>query len=196
MDYHRAVKILFDYFISKIYRTPNTLQLTPVNKKAIDNFVKRLSKTYPIDSIGFNYLLLYFSWNFNYWNERKTKRNPVIGWIVGPASFKRFVNRNTDGDFYIGHHLLREFSISLDDLHARLIDNDVELSDSIHPIEEKEKIRVDESARLYNCLMHTTLYNRRSTICMVCRHRKPCNSLMYSKFPQLHKARKNESVKA
>ncbi len=179
MDYSKAIKYLYDYFYNKIYRDFNhSLDLENERWAAmILTFRKKVSKLYNYESIGTNFLIHYFCWQFNYWYNLNTKRRITLGWIIGPKALNRYQERNRDGDYYVGREIIREFDVDLQLLNSEL--NITESIVNISSTEESVKSSVpDDEARFFHCLMHTSLYNHRSLVCCLCSHQEDCKQYL------------------
>lgn len=191
MNYHSTVSELFNYFYYKIYKNANFKLDLAVNKQhtQVDNFIKLLAKHHPLPSVGVNFLIDYFCFAFHYWSDKDTKRKISLGWIIGKKTFKRWLERSDNYQYWY-FKFLHEYDINLDQLRLQLanseaihsFENEAE-KNGLDPAEELEKVRFTGEARLYNCLQHTTLYHHKSGTCLSCPNKRECKSLLRVKFP-------------
>jgi hypothetical protein len=189
MDYHDTVSKIFDYFNYKRYKNANYKLDLSRNKqhKQVDNFIQLFSKHYPLPSIGINLLVDYFSFAFEYWSNKETKRNVSLGWIIGKKTFQRWLE-HSDHSAYFNRKFFLEYDINIDQLKQDLFASETVLPDLDH-VEELEKQRHDGVARFYHCVQYTTLYNHRSGICLLCSQRTDCKILLKTKYPITYKKR-------
>lgn len=189
MDYHKLVQKLFDFFYKKVYKNPNyKLDLELSNhRKVIDSFVKLLSQYYQLPSIDVNFLIAYFVFSFEYWSNKKIKRNVSLNWIVGKKTFQRWLEKR-DSSSYYNSKFLKEYDISLDQLKQDLHEEESEAK-GLDPAEELEKQRFTGEAIMFNCLLTTTLYNHRSIICLRCEHKVTCKKVLKESYPKIYKNR-------
>lgn len=190
MNKDHVVK-LFEHFYNKVYRTNFKLDLSLNNQaKVIENFLKLVSQYYMIDSVGVNFMIDYFASAFHYFSTKKLKRNVSLNWIVGRKFFKRYLERKEGQDYYTGEWL-RENQINLDQLRASLMKIEEGLDYlKLDKVEELSKgKKADTSARLYNCMTSTTMYNHRSPICLTCHQRVSCKEIMERLLPVVHRER-------
>jgi len=189
MTQRKMIAHIFDYFYNRIYKTTFKLDESVNNQgKLIDNFLKLLSVYYPgTEGLGSSFFIQYFSWCFAQRVSQITQRKISLNWIIGKKMFNNFVNRNTDGDYYVDN-FLREYDIIIDDLKSELHEEEL-INNKLDPAEENEKLRFYGEARLFNCLINTTLYNHRSVNCISCEMKKECKTLLQKKFPKTYKKR-------
>ena len=188
MDYHKLVQKLFDYFYYKVHKKHFKLDLDLNNhRKLINNFVKLLAQHYQLPSIDVNFLILYFSFTWEYYSNKHLKRNVSLNWIIGKKTFKRWLDRKDSATYY-NNKFLKEYEINLNQLKQDLHEDQSEAI-GLDPAEELEKKRFTGDAILFNCLLVTTLYNHKSLICLQCEHKKMCKSLLKSTYPRIYKNR-------
>ncbi len=188
MDYHKLVQKLFDYFYYKIHKNHYKLDLDLNNhKKIIDNFVKLLAQHYQLPSIDTNFLILYFTFAWEYYSNKHLKRNVSLNWIVGKKTFQRWLEKR-DSTTYYNNKFLKEYGINIDQLKQDLHEDQSEAI-GLDPVEELEKKRFTGEAVLFNCLLHTTLYNHKSLICLQCPYKKDCKDMLKKTHPRIYKNR-------
>ena len=185
MENDKAISRLFDFFYARVYKGSHfKLDLSiKRNKSLIDSFFKALSVYYPIDSVGLNFLLGFFSFAFGYYANKTTKYRISLNWIIGKTMVKKFFEKKQTTQFYVDR-FLKEYNIDLTVLHSTIVEEDLE-ERGLDPAEELEKLRFVGEAKLYNCLQHTTLYNHLSINCIGCVNRSPCKALLKKSNPRL-----------
>lgn len=190
MDYHEKVCKIFDVFYQKVFKTANfNLDLSRnKQRKQVDNFIKLISKNYYLPSIGTNFFISYFCFQFEYWENKKTKRNVSLGWIIGKKAFKRWIDRSESSEYFSNKFLL-EYAIDLNALRIDLHEDELVKNEVLDNCEEIEKIRFTGEARLFNCLHHTTMFNHRSGTCLSCPQSRDCKILLKAKYPFTYKKR-------
>lgn len=191
MNHRKAVVKLYNYFYSKIYKTPFSLDLSQAKQeKMVDNFIKLLANQLGLHSIGINTFIDIFSFSFAYWNTKATKRRISLNWIIGKKTVTRWLEKKDGQNFYTDKFLL-EYGIDLSLLKQQLyeLENKELTSQGLDPAEELEKLRFEGEAKLYNCLQHTTLYHHRSLNCLGCSNRSVCKGLLRTTAPQVYKRR-------
>lgn len=188
MDYHAQVAIIFDFFYQRIYKSPGFQLDLDVNnqRKQVDNFVKLISKHYPLQSIGTNFLIEYFCFAFHYWSDKVTKRRISLNWIIGKKLFQRWLDK-ADSQKYFDDRFLYENDINLDVLRFNLAQ--LEEKQGLDASEEIEKQRHRGEARLFHCLQYTTMYNHRSEICRMCSENITCKKLLKVEYPAIYRKR-------
>lgn len=188
MDYHKTVTKLFDHFYNKIYKANFQLDLSiGKQQKQVDNFIKLLARHYQFDSVGVNLLVEYFAFSFCYWSTKITKRKITLGWIVGKKMFAKWLDKSEHSKYFYDKFLV-EYDVNLDQLKQQLIEEQI-IDDGLDVAEEIEKRRFNDEARLYNCMMHTTLYNHKSKTCISCLHKTHCKIVLKVQLPTVYKNR-------
>lgn len=172
---------LFEHFYNKVYKDNFKLDLDVNNQRQmVKNFVNLLTRQYTYDTIGVNFLIDVFAFGFSYYSSKILKRKISLNWIVGKQLLKRFQERK-DGTDYHTSNFLREYNINIDELRSSLIEDQPVDYLLLNKIEEMNKGRLaDSQARLYSCLINTTLYNHRSPICIICHQKRDCKNLLSS----------------
>jgi len=184
----RAIRKLYNFFYYKIYRKNFDLDLSiGKQRQMVESFCKLLAQQFPHGDVGNEFLISYFCWAFFSWKDRITKRPISLGWIIGKKMFAKWKEKNEGIDYHM-HKWLKENDIILDNLRADLHEDEV-LIERLDQAEELEKLRFHGEARLYNCLMHTTLYNHRSINCIGCENRSVCKGLLAKQYPNIFKKR-------
>lgn len=188
-NHHRTVSRLFDYFYAKLYKNPNFKLDLSINNQAkqVDNFIKLLSRFYPIEGISVNFFITYYSFAFQYWHDKITHRKIPLNWIIGPKTFKRFLDRTDESQYFVDK-FLEKYKISLDQLRQDLVESDDEAR-GLDTAEENEKLRFYGEARLYHCTVNTTMYNHRSVNCLGCPEKSICKKLLKQTYPKIYNQR-------
>ena len=169
---------LFEYFYSNLYNknfefNPSKGQLTTI-QKFIDKFNN--------PSIGKEWLFKYYAFQFSYWMELKYRKyNGVhISYILGKKAIERFNNRNENWEYFTD-----EFISNYKLLITKFYKRDFSKLPVLEEIEKNKYL--DSNERLANCLAHTTLYNIKSRICVLCSKSKSCKEIQKMKYPNLNR---------
>lgn len=190
---HKYIKVLFEHFYSKVHRHSYNLGLDRyINQKLIHSFEQHLQQYVNEQTIGINLLIDYFAFAFGYYSDKKLQRNISLNWIIGKKMIKRFFERQEGWDYYT-QKFLHEYQVNVDELKSRLQEQETKEEKDylkIHKSEELEKARTpDTEARVYSCLNTTTLFNHRSTICVMCHQKVFCKQLLRKTNQNLYEKR-------
>lgn len=190
-DNEKNVVKLFEFFYNKLYKTNFKLDLSLNNQaKIVRNFIDLLAKQYTYDTVGINFLIDYFSFGFHYFYTKKLKRNISLNWIVGKKLFTKYIERKEGTDYYTSE-FLREYQINIDDLRSALIEVPPNVGyDKVDDSEEMIKSSIaDGAARLYSCMIGTTMFHHRSITCVMCKQKTTCKDLLQKINPSLYRNR-------
>lgn len=191
MTFQEVCVKLFDHFYSRIYRGSHFKLDLSIGRqqKVLENFNKLICNhlNMPQSYIPVNYLISLYAFAFCYFASLKTERRVSFNWIIGKKMFQRFKEKKDGSDYYTDKFLL-EYNINLDDIRSALHEDGV-IAEGLDPAEENEKLRFHGEARLFNCLVQTTLYNHRSVNCLACENKTMCKVLLKKKFPKTFKKR-------
>jgi hypothetical protein len=184
---------LYQYFYQKTYHYPN-FEFNPRKEElvTIDKFIEVLNIA---NELGQNWLFRYFAFQFEYWSKIKNKKfsGVFISYIIGEKAFYRFENRSEQSDFFIDE-FIRNYRLNPDDIWGSKYYKKDLLNISI--AEEIEKQRIfNNSLRLANCMIHTTMFNVRSEICMLCHKQILCKKIQQEKFPEIYKIRNEKTIR-
>ena len=181
---------LYQYFYQKTYHNPN-FEFIPKKGElvTIDKFVEVLNE---IGSLGQDWIFHYFAYQFNYWKDLKYKKikTVIVSYILGVKAFYRYEERNEQSDYFVDE-FIRDYKLDSNDIW-----NDTYYKKdllNVSKAEEAEKMGY-ASSRLINCLQHTTLYNIRSEICMLCIKSTLCKKIQKVKYPEVYKLRNAKNI--
>jgi len=171
------IGILYEYFFVKMTGWKNyKFRPSDNQEKQISNFVKLLHKNYHLLSIGPNFLIDYYTFQFKYWSELDTRfeGKVMLNWVVGKKALDRWDNKQSSWNYFL-QEFIKRFNIDKDILVAKL--NGVKIVNKI-PLQDIEKLRFYNTERGFvNCIEVTTLYNHRSKLCIFCKFKKDCKKL-------------------
>lgn len=185
------IERLYEHFYRKIYSNPNYIYLpSDRGEKYISSFIELLDKKYKIQSIGREFLIKYFLFQFNYWYEldiNSFNKRVNIQYIIGKKAFKRWIDRDVSYDWSILQSFviptLNIQSIPLPKLYEKVYER---LSKS----EEVEKKRwINTTRGFLNCIENTTLYKKNSGECLVCKFKVECKKILRRNYPIIYKNR-------
>jgi len=186
---YNKVVILYELFYRKLY-SQESYEYIPSKsaEKQIRNFIKLLDKNYTIESIGDNFLVTYFIFQFAYWSELDISaynKNIVISYIIGPKAFNRWYSRDTEFDYCINSIKVKKAKVTRGEAINVIKDSNYIRRDNLRH-EEFEKTRfIGTSRQLVNCIENTTLYNPRSVACLSCKEKTTCKEVLEERFPQI-----------
>jgi hypothetical protein len=188
-SFHECVAKLFTYFHYKIYRSSSfKIDLSKGNqKKQVDTFLQLLANQYGLPSISPSFLIEYFVFQFSQKHDWATSMKIQLNWIIGKKAFDTWVNRNEHHSYFSGK-FTQEYDINVYELKQQLFELELQ-EQGLDPAEELEKERFDGSARLFNCLQNTTLYNHKSPTCISCSERVHCKNFLLKQNKRLYEQR-------
>lgn len=187
---------LFEYFTSKILYNPE-YKFSPHSREkvAIKNFAHFLEEKYGKFSIGPYWLFQYFTFQFNYWKDKKTRQGEglaQIAWIIGNKALERWENKTNDYWYFCLVGLLNiNQNIKLSEIKVLINDreelkNYIELVHS-EEIEKKRYLNTDKGQ--VHCIQNTDLYNHKSEHCQNCKINPICKELLRINYPHISKVR-------
>lgn len=181
----KLIERLYNFFYSKFYNKPNFKLDLEKNRgsRQIENFISLLARHYQIDSININFLINYFGWSFSRRFGQITKRDISLNWIIGKKTFAKFLEKKEEEAYYTDQFVAK-IGVNLDQLKQEFHEDEV-IEKGLDPAEEFEKQRHKGDGQLFHCLQFTTLYNNRSSICIMCSHKSVCKRSLKIKFPNI-----------
>lgn len=154
---------------------------------SIDNFIKLLNEKYGEESIGINFLVSYFEFQFEYWMDKATQRRISLNWIIGKKAFQRWIDIDDDelSNYFACKNVGNVF-VKYKEKHTLAIDYNTETS-----FEKKEKLKYYNTEEGFiNCIRTTTLFCK-SITCFQCRFKKDCKAILKKQFPNIYERRFN-----
>lgn len=187
------IEKIYTEFYRKFYNRPSFKMSLELNRasRQIDNFIALLLRHYQLESISINLLTSYIAWSFSRRFGQITKRDISLGWILGPKTFKKWLDKKEE-EIYYTDIFINEIGINLDQLKQELHEEEI-IQQNLDVSEELEKSRFKGEAQLFHCFQFTTLYNHRSSICISCENKTTCKRLLKEKFPRTFKKRGYEN---
>jgi len=191
----RVVVDLYEYFYAA--STNNvSMRFIPTDKqlKMVDNFLKLIKKKGKYHSIGSEYLVQYFTFQFNRWHDIDSDKfgrgKVMLNWVIGPKAWKLWLGRNTDYDFTIyNHSFLKKKRIVRSEL-LDICQRRSHRSNIPSIVEERERVKyLNKDIGLAWCMRETSLYIKSSPSCMKCRHKSDCKEILSLEYPKLYKDR-------
>lgn len=157
----------------------------------IEKFLNVLSEYYGLESIGEDFLDKYFQFQFLYWKDLKTRFNDYkpIGWFIGQKAFNRWKDSDkSKASFIVRKHLTQPLKIK--SIKPVLTQNNGEIIFQILKQEEINKQRYfNQDKGLGYCVMTTTLYHPKSSLCLKCKNIADCKELQRNLYPNFHRLR-------
>lgn len=195
---HKQIAKLFEYFYQKYHNDYfYRVRLDEKTEKLIDTFILSLDKKYGIESIGINFMIDYFLFSWQFWDDvnKVSDKNKTIkiDWVIGSKAFKRWCNRDIEFDWQFPTlEIVEKLKIRKHEIKA-LLDWNQELYFKISKAEEDEKKRFYNTDRGFlNCIEKTSLYNPSSSNCIGCKFSKDCKELLKKNYNKLYIERIDE----
>lgn len=187
-DPYSIIHCLYEAFYRKVYGNSKYI-FDPTEKmqKCISTFIELLDKKYKIESIGATFLSSYFIFQFGYWTELDLKvynERITIPFIVGKKAFERWINRKQEFDWQLyNSNFLKIYKVNINEIIQKFKEEDTSI---LNRSEEKEKKRFYNTDRgALHCITNTTLYNHQSSLCLVCKNKNDCKTLLIDNYYQL-----------
>lgn len=192
-EYYRQVTLNQDYVFD--------LDAAGRRKKVINKFLDFLDKKYGLSSIGLDYLVNFIESGFNLYFDAKHLKYGVksiqIEWIIGAKAIERYERiKDIDNKYFRRHRKIRQ------DIRLRVLDKFK--NSTVSTRKAMKELLTDgnvefyelEKQRFYNtseglawCMMNTTLYNHKSSICEACTNRNKCKEVLRENYPNLYQLR-------
>jgi hypothetical protein len=182
-DLSVMVGYLYEYFYRELTSYKHyTFNPSEREIKQIQNFILILHKKhqYNIFSLGINWMIDYFAFQFEYWSKLTTRFDGkiMLNWIVGKKAIERWEGRNKDHWKYF----IEEF------LSAKKIDKNNLINAFSRPAEglylQNRRVEDIERSRFYNtprgllnCIEKTTRFSQRSSFCITCNYKIDCKKI-------------------
>jgi len=163
---------------------------TPVDEKSFQNWFSKYS------TAGETFIRYWIEYQVNYYNtdavkarEQKLKASNIIlmTWIFGQKAIKRWEKSFKETNSSRVAQNIGQFKEFAKSKLSKFANQAViELSVG----EEHEKRRyLNGKLGLAYCIMQTTLYNHKSTICLSCNYKQHCKEALKDNYPAVYKIR-------
>lgn len=189
MDIKQGIIDAYQYISRRVDNRP-TWKFEPTDRQdaMLDTFIRLLDKEYGLRSIGKKFITNYLAYQYLRWFEKDDTRfgkTVMLSWLIGEKAFERWKTKSEGWSHVVRVKILIPYDIDADTIFipdTKKFDcND--LLD--HEESIKERFRKDENL-LGHCAMNTTLYNRRSKWCVVCRHKRVCKDTLKQMYPSIY----------
>jgi len=185
---YQNIKTLYEFFYRKIYNQKlYTFCPSESAEKQIKNFINLLHKRYNIESLGDQFIVNYFIFQFKYWIQldiQAFNKQINLSYIIGPKAFQRYIDRDVEFDWTLTSVVFKKTEILKSQL-LRVIEITSDRKDELR-YEELEKQRFQKSDRQFlHCIENTTLYTPKSKHCLTCTEKIECKNLLEEKYPQI-----------
>lgn len=187
------VRITYEVYESLIrqysLRDNFSLSLTAIDVKCIDNFVKFCIEKYG-ERAGIDFVASYTNYQFKYWNRLNTmysKGYCPVSWIYGKKAINRWDEDEDKFKFFKNENTVMKKTKVNYSLNAEPVKGFIQ---SLNDVDEKERERyLNTNKGMAWCVMHTSLYNHKSTHCLECRYSKECKEMLILNMPNVAKLR-------
>lgn len=184
---HKDIVFYYELLYKKKYGNETYVyKPTPKAEIEINNFLSFLEKKYKLISLGEDFLSRYFSFQFKrtenlilkrFSSKDKSGRIQIYD-IIGKSAIQYWMNRDINFDFIV------EINTVIPKRHPSLerVEN---------KSEEFEKKRFHNTDRGFlNCIEKTSLFNHKSTNCVLCTvNKEACKCLLKKNYYNIYKDR-------
>lgn len=189
VDHYSVIHYLYENFYRKKYGNEK-YKFKPSEKYliAIDKFLLYLDKKYNLETIGVNYLINYFVFQFEFWDDlviTTISEKITLPMILGKNAINRFNNRDTKYDYQLqSSEFVKKHNILLSEIKNKFSESD---SNKINRFEELEKNRFHNTSRGFlNCIEKISLFNHYSLLCNSCNYKIECKELLKNNYNQVY----------
>ena len=156
----------YENVYQKVYnRVDFEMKRSERNLKFIENFIKLLDKEIGLDSIGENFIFDYTVFQFNYYEEKKTRKDIQVNWVYGKKAFERWQKKGESYGYF------NSLLINRYDIEKPI--NDFDFDKEIYKDRERNRFYNTEVGNSY-CLMINLNTNPKSKLCRFCKYKKVC----------------------
>lgn len=192
MDHYSVIHYVYQLFYSRVYGNSSyVFKPTERMEKMILKFLSMVDNKYKLETIGVNFIVSYFTFQFNYWDGLELNnysKRIDLSFIIGEKAFDRWVNRNQNFDWTISESkFLKKNKISISQIKNFFKESDYNVVNKFEEIEKKRFFATDKG--FLNCIEKTTLYNNKSGLCLSCNFKDDCKKLLSNNYPVLYKNR-------
>ena len=194
-DHYSIVHYLYQLFYQKMYGNDDYV-FNPSEQalKQINKFLVLLNERYKLETIGVNFLITYFVFQFDYWNkcEIKEKTNwsnriQLTG-IIGDKAFVRWNTRDINFDWTMYQsEFLRKYKIITREIKDFFKEEKTLITNIAEELEKKRFYQTDRG--FLNCIQTTTLYNHHSKLCILCKSKVDCKTMLKTNYPKIYEIR-------
>ena len=148
----------------------------------LEKFTNTLVSLYGREAVGENYLYLYLSYQINYWVEKDTHRHSIpVSWIFGEKAVERFKKRS-QGDSYHSRVLMSKLGLGLKVLFPK----DTVIIENTKWEDRVKRVNYKTEKGYTNCIIDTTLFDKKSELCLGCGFRDRCLVTLKKLYPNIY----------
>ena len=193
----RLVVDLYKFFVIQITKNKSyKFKMTDSRNSMIINFIDIFKKMTDSNFLAEDNLRKFMEYQFNYWYKHDSKYGKgssiQIEWIIGSKAIERW-NSRTDKqksktDFIIRKNLKKD--VKFDEIDKGTSDEYKTIFSSIRKVEEDEKSRFHNTSKGFGyCLISTSLYDHKSSLCATCNKSMECKEMLKNNLPKVYKLR-------
>lgn len=211
INFKKEIVYMYTKFVRHYAEKPNyNLIYSSANNTLLDNFLLNLSKDYPLENIGSEFLMEYLYFSFSFWKsiEREDFKDfPLFNWVFGKRGYERWRSKNKEWKYFAEKNLGQKpkdlvFSIKISGKSTSKVDKknsesgfisnyDRKSYRVVNHFEESDKKKfLNTEEGFLNCLEFTSLYNGKSRNCVRCKFSKECKIVLKKEFPTIAEIRK------
>lgn len=193
----RLVVDLYKYHIIQITKNKSyKFKMTPTRNKMILNFIELFKEQNNSNFLGEDNLRKFMEYQFNFWYKHDSKYGKgtsiQIEWIIGSKALNRWESRTDNQkkktDFIIRKNLKKDVAFAEVDKGQSDACKNMLLAVRDHEELEKERFHNTAKGFLY-CQISTTLYNHKSSFCVLCKKSLECKEFLKKTMNKVYKIR-------
>jgi len=197
-----AIKVYEEFYRQVGVKSDYKFQPRKADYLVTLHFIEVMQEQYDLKQIDIDFIIDYTKFQFsNYVGKSYSKygSNAVMyQWIFGKNAFKRWVERPIKKKWIVRCKL--KDSVVLDlrkafrtEERKKILQETYNDLVNVKPFEEAQKETYFNTDQGFaNCVMFTTLYNKRSRFCKRCVNKEDCIKIMIEQFPKLHALREKD----
>ena len=192
-DCYSIIHHLYQIFYAKKYGNEKYV-FVPTEKALvqINGFLNIIDKKHKLESVGVNFFLRYFIFQFSYWencNIVTFSERITLPLIIGNKAFQRYEERDKSFDWILYQSdFIKNYKINTQKIISFFADECNE--STLNLFEESEKKRFFNTPRGFlNCVEKTTLYYHRSKHCLLCKNKDDCKKLLLQNYSSIYESR-------
>jgi hypothetical protein len=186
---NKDIIIYYESFYKKKYGNNSyKFKPTPQAEKEIEKYLSFFDSRYKLISLGSDFLFRYFSFQFKrvdglvlkrFSSKDKSGKIQIYD-IIGRKAIEYWLTRDINFDFIIENSVI---------VSKKLIptENTITATSRSEEIEKKRFFNTDRG--ILNCIEKTTLYNNKSSNCLLCNHKKSCKVILEKNHINIYKSR-------
>lgn len=188
-DHYSMIHYLYQLFYRKFYGNYKyNFEPTENMEKHIVKFLELMDKKYLLESIGINFLLNYFIFQFDYWSKLTIKtyaERIQLNFIIGKAAVDRWKKRDIKFDYKIlRSDIIQKYNININEIIQFFKEEELNQLNKSEELNKKRFYNTNKGFLI--CLTTTTLYYHKSSLCLTCKFKDECKRNLELKFNNIY----------